>query len=111
MWKAYRHWKGEVEVFDPVTMTALTVASAALAAGGTIMGGQAAKKSADFTAAQEDQAAQESRAASQRDALEKGRQTGLVLSKLQARAAASGGGAADPGVLTIAGNIAGRGEY
>jgi hypothetical protein len=111
MWKAYRHWKGEVEVFDPITMTALTVAGGALAAGGTIMGGQAAKSSAYFTAAQEDQAAQESRAASQRDALEKGRQTGLVLSKLQARAAASGGGAADPGVQTIAGNIAGRGEY
>lgn len=111
MWKAYRHWKGEVEVFDPVTMTALTLAGGALSAGGTIMGGQAAQSSANFQAAQEDMAAQESRAASQRDALEKGRQTTLALSKLQADAAASGGGASDPGVLTLAGNIGGRGEY
>lgn len=118
MWKAYRHWKGEVEVHDPITLTALTVAGGALSAGGTIMGGNAAAAAGEssrnesyFKAAQEDQAAQESRAASQRDSLEKGRQTQLVLSKLQAEAAAGGGGADDPGVLNLAGDIAGRGEY
>jgi hypothetical protein len=118
MWKAYRHWKGEVDVFDPMTMTALTVAGGALSAGGTLIGGQAASQAGDsargaqyFKATQEDMAAQESRAASQREALDKGRQTTLVLSKLQAGAAGSGGGASDPGVLNLAGDIAGRGEY
>lgn len=105
-------------VFDPVTLTAITVAGAALSAGGTLVGGAAsaaAGKSAQqagyFRATQEEQAAQESRAAAQRAALEKKRETGLIQSKLQARAAASGGGADDPGVLDLAGDIAGRGEY
>lgn len=105
-------------VFDPVTMTTLAVVGGAVSAAGTIAGGNAAasagaaaQQSQNFKAAQEDQAAQESRAASQRDSLEKGRQTTLALSTLQANAAASGGGASDPGVLTLAGNIAGRGEY
>jgi hypothetical protein len=118
MWKAYLHWKGLVEVHDPVTLTAATVASGALSAVGTIMGGNAAadagqraKQAQDFKAAQEDMAAQESRAAAQRDALEKDRQGKLALSTLQANAAAGGGSASDPGVLTLAGNIAGRSEY
>lgn len=105
-------------VFDPVTMTALTVAGGALSAGGTLIGGAAAadagassQQASYFKAAQEDQAAQESRASSQRDSLEKGRQTQLALSTLQARSAAGGGSASDPGVLNLAGDISGRGEY
>lgn len=97
--------------FDPVTMTTLAVAGAALSAGGTLAGGVAKKNASDFQAAQDDMAAQESRASGQRSAQDKDRQTTLVLSKLQANAAASGGGASDPGVLTLAGNIGGRGEY
>lgn len=99
-------------------LTALTVAGGALSAVGTLIGGGAAaqagqstQQAQNFKAQQEDMAAQESRAAAQRDSLEKGRQTQLVLSKLQANAAAGGGGADDPGVLTLAGNIAGRGEF
>lgn len=118
MWKAFRHWKGEVDVFDPVTMTALAVGGGALSAGGTIMGGQAAadagasqQKAQYFKATQEEMAAQESRAASERSALDKGRDTTLLLSKLQANAAAGGGGADDPTILNLAGGIAGRGEY
>lgn len=102
--------------FDP--LTALTLVGGGLSAAGTIAGGGAAaaagrsgQQASYFRAAQEDQQAQESRAASQRDALEKNRQTGLLLSKLQANAAGSGGGASDPGVLTLAGDIAGKGEY
>jgi hypothetical protein len=98
--------------------TALTGLSGGLQAAGTIMGGNAAADAGSasqqaqyFKATQEDMAAQESRAASQREALDKGRQTTLVLSKLQANAASSGGGASDPGVLSLAGDIAGRGEY
>lgn len=104
--------------FDPVTMTVATVAGGALSAAGTLIGGQAAadagwsqKNSQYFKATQDEMAAQESRAASQREALDKGHQTTLLLSKLQANAAASGGGASDPGVTTLASNIAGRGEY
>lgn len=98
--------------------TALTGLSGGLQAAGTLMGGNAAadagesaRKAQYFRATQEDMAAQESRAAAQREALDKGRQTTLVLSKLQANAAGSGGGASDPGILTLAGDIAGRGEY
>lgn len=131
MWKAFDHWKGWVEVFDPLTAgaAALTAVGAGVSAMGTLAGGdasqtagtanaaatrQAALANADsleFKAKQEDMAAQESRASSQRDALERGRQTKLVLSKLQAGAAASGAGATDPTVTTLAGQIGGRGEY
>lgn len=118
MWKAFRHWKGEVEVFDPVTMTTLAVAGGALSAGGTLIGGAAASQAGQaghdasyFKATQEDMAAQESRAASQRSALDKDRETKLILSKLQAGAASSGGGADDPTIVNLAHGIAGRGEY
>lgn len=104
--------------FDPVTMTVATVAGGALSAAGTLMGGNAAaeagasaRQSQYFKAKQEEMAAQESRASAQRAALDKGRETTLLQSQLQARAAASGGGASDPGILDLAGDIAGRGEY
>jgi hypothetical protein len=99
-------------------MAVATVASGALQAAGTIMGGNAAaaagkaqQDAAYFKAAQEEQAAQESRAAAQRTALEKDRQSRLLQSTLQANAAASGGGADDPTVVGLAQDIAGRGEY
>lgn len=104
--------------FDPITMTALAVGGGALSAVGTIMGGNAAAQAGEtargsqyFKATQEEQAAVESRAAAQRSALDKGRETTLLQSKLQARAAASGAGASDPGVINLAEGIAGRGEY
>lgn len=118
MWAAYRHFLGHVAVHDPVTMTVATVAGGALQAAGTIMGGNAAadagkaQQSAQyFKAAQEEQAAQESRASQQRVALDKAREGRLLQSKLQANAAASGGGASDPGIVTLAQGIAGRSEY
>jgi hypothetical protein len=118
MWSAYEHFRGWKAVHDPVTMTVATVAGGALSAAGTIMGGNAAasagksqQDAAYFKAAQEDQAAQESRAAAQRVALDKAREGRLLQSTLQANAAASGGGAADPTILDLAGGIAGRSEY
>jgi hypothetical protein len=118
MWKAYDHFRGWIAVHDPVTMTVATVASGALTAAGTLMGGSAAasagqsqKDASYFKAAEEDQAAQESRAAAQRSALDKDRQATLLQSTLQARAAASGGGATDPTVVGLGQDIAGRGEY
>lgn len=105
---------------DPITLgaLALTAAGTAVTAAGTIAGGNAAadagsraQQALEFRAKQEDQAAQESRAISQRGALEKRREGTLLTSKLQARAAAGGGGADDPGVLNLAGDIAQRSEY
>lgn len=106
-------------VFDPITaVTIATVAGGALSAAGTLIGGQAAadageagQKSKNFEAVQLDQSAQESRAASQRVALEDRRKSKLLQSTLQARAAASGGGADDQTVVGLGRDIAGRGEY
>ena len=118
MWAAYRHFIGHVAVHDPVTMTVATVAGGALSAAGTLMGGSAAADAGQrqqqaqyFKAAQEEQAAQESRAASQRVSMDKEREGRLLNSKLQANAAAGGGGAADPTILNLAGGIAGRSEF
>jgi hypothetical protein len=118
MWSAYRHYLGHVAVHDPVTMTVATVAGGAIQAAGTLMGGQAAADAGRaqqgaqyFKAAQEEQAAQESRASQQRVALDKAREGRLLQSRLQANAAASGGGAADPTILDLSGGIAGRSEY
>lgn len=97
---------------------ALTAAGTAVSAAGTLAAGRAAQdagmrgqQAAYFEAAQQEQQAQESRAAAQRGALEKRREGRLLLSKLQARAAASGGGADDPTVLDLGGDIAQRSEY
>lgn len=105
---------------DPFTWAAigLTAASTAVSAAGTIAGGDAAlaagqstQQAYEYRAKQEEQAAQESRASAQRVALDKQRQGRLLLSTLQARAAAGGGGAADPTILNLGGDIAGRSEY
>ncbi len=106
-------------VFDPITaVTIASVAGGALSAAGTIVGGNAAadagkagQQAKNFEAVQLDQSAQESRAASQRTALEDRRKSKLLASTLQARAAASGGGAADQTVVDLGRDIAGRGEY
>lgn len=97
---------------------ALTAAGTAVSAAGTIAGGNAAadagrrtQQSMEFRAKQEDQAANESRAVSQRSAMEKQREGRFALSSLQARAAASGGGADDPTIINLGGNIAQRSEF
>lgn len=78
---------------------------------GSLVSGQQQKDAADYQAAQYEQQAQESRAAGQRQAIEKRRQGEQVLSTLQARAAASGGGADDLTVQKLGENIAGRSEF
>ncbi len=88
-----------------------TALGGAVSAIGTIAAGNSAKQAAYFRAGQEDQMAQESRAASQRQALEKRRQAGLVLSKIQAGAAAGGSDTTSPDLLNLVGDVAGRGEY
>lgn len=94
-----------------IASAVISAVGAGVAAAGTIAAGNAAKEGAYFKAAQEDQAGQEGRAASQRGAMEKRRQAGLIESKIQAGAAASGAGASDPGIVKLTSDVAGRGEY
>lgn len=99
-------------------MMALTAAGAATSAAGTIMGGNAAAEAGrmgqvaqQFKAQQLNQQAVQSRAVAQRQALETGLKTTYALSELQAKAGSSGGGASDPGVISLTGQVAGRGKY
>ena len=119
---ALRLFERIAPVYDPLSLTvgaaALSAAGTGVSAMGTIAGGKAAaeagvraQQAADFTAKQQVQAGEESRAVAQRSAFEKRREGDLLNSKVQARAAASGGGATDPGVLDISGDIAQRSEY
>jgi hypothetical protein len=96
----------------------LQAAGTAVSAMGTIAGGKAAQQAGQagaqgkvFEAKQLEQAAMESRASQQRVAMERRREGTLLNSKLQARAAASGGGASDPTIVNLAEGIAGRSEY
>jgi hypothetical protein len=86
------------------------LAGTGITAAGTLAAGDAAKASADSQALQLNQQATQARAASQRTMMEHQRQTGLVQSQLQARAAASGGGATDDTVLDLGGDVQARGE-
>jgi len=78
---------------------------------GTLIGGAMAKQAAEYEAEQYRRNALQARAAAQRQAFEQRRKKELALSALQARAAASGAGADDPTIITLAERIAGRGEY
>ncbi|MGA0595602.1 hypothetical protein [Enterovirga sp. CN4-39] len=102
---------------DPLTAT-LGVISGIGTIGGSILQAGAARDQAEAAArAQEMEAAAlereaaEKQAAAQRQAITEGRKTDLVLSRTQALAAASGGGATDPTVLDIMGDAAGQGAY
>src|SRR3990172_2605978 len=78
---------------------------------GQIQAGNAARKSANFQAAQMNQQAGQERATSQRAAIEQRRAARIAASRATALAAASGGGATDPTVLNILGDIKTEGEY
>jgi hypothetical protein len=87
------------------------LAGSALSAAGSIAAGnhQSAAMNAQAQAA-ERQAAEE-RAASQREAVQRAREAKLVLSRQQAVAAASGGGATDTTVLGLMGDVAAQGQF
>ena len=116
----FNHRTLALPVFDPITISALALTGAGTAASamGTLMGGSAAaaagaaaQQAAEFTARQQKMGAREARSVGQLAMFEKRKETDLLQSKLQARAAASGGGATDPGVVNLTGDIAQRGEY
>lgn len=106
------------------TSTLATIAAVSGVAGlglgvmGQMQAGQAAKaqgkaqqQATDYQAQQAVVQAGQERAAAQRRAIAQRRATDRVQSNLQARAAASGGGALDPSVIDISGDIAQEGEY
>lgn len=74
---------------------------------------KAERNAAEYNAQVQEKQAMEERASAQRKALEERRKKDVTLSNLQARAAASGGGAgvSDPTVISLATDIEGRGEY
>jgi hypothetical protein len=78
---------------------------------GALAGGMGEKASSEFEAEQMRAAAGNERASSQRASAEIRRQTRLDQSRLQAVSAASGGGAGDPTVVDLAGDLEEDGEY
>ncbi len=91
--------------------TAATIGGSIVSGLGQIQAGRAANISSKFQAAQAQQQAGQQRAAGQRAAIEERRKTDIALSRGQAVAAASGGGALDPTVLKLMGGVAQQGEY
>lgn len=90
---------------------ALAAGATALNAYGRYRAGDSAKKAAKFEAAQLERQANERKAVSQRQAMEYDRQGRLQMSRALAVAAASGGGASDPTVMDVMGDIAGETNY
>jgi hypothetical protein len=88
---------------------ALLGLSTAATAAGTLAAGAAADSSGKFKAQQDLMAAQESRASSQRQSIEKRRDADLTISKLRAQAGA--GATTDPGIEKLGEEISARGEY
>jgi hypothetical protein len=89
-----------------------------LGAVGSLVGAIGAMSSANNQAAaleaqakERERVAAQERANAQRVAVEKQREEKLIQSTLQARAAASGGGAQDPTVVRLASGIAQEGNY
>lgn len=95
----------------PAVFAAVAIVGAAVAAYGTIKAGQAQKAEAGFEAKQMQVKGLQDQATAERVALNDKRQADILGSKVQADAAASGGGALDPSVVNIQSNIAGEGEY
>lgn len=98
---------------DPITMTAMALmaAGSVVKGAGTIYAGTKAEESAEFKARQLEQAADESRAAAQRQAFDRRKQAEDTLSRIRARAAAFSGDATNPSIVKLESDVAGRGEY
>lgn len=97
---------------DPATASlALTVGSTLFSAVGAIRAGNDAKSAADYEAAQQERMAGQERAAGQRRMIEEMRQMRLTTSRARAVNAASGGGALDPSVIDIMGDLESEGQY
>lgn len=85
---------------------------------GSIASANAARSQADaeiqaanYRAGEEERLGKEELAVGSRKSIDEHRKTALIQSELQAKAAASGGGAADPTIIKLASDIEGQGEY
>lgn len=96
-----------------VMMSGFELIGALVSAVGTIAGGVAEKRNADFEAQQMEMKAKEETAAAQRDAVQKRREGILVNSRAQALAAASGAGAGDdaPTIVKLMSQTSGEADY
>jgi hypothetical protein len=94
-----------------VASTVGTIVSANQAASAAKAEGKQAEKVGEWQAAQAKQAAGQERASSQRQAENERRAGRLAVSTAKARAAGSGGGASDPDVLKIYGDLSSEAEY
>jgi hypothetical protein len=95
-------------------MTGLEILGAigtGLSAVGTVAGGIAQSNANKAQAEAAERQAQEVRAASQREAMVRAKETRELLSRQQAVAASSGGGATDSSVLDIMGDVAEQGQF
>ncbi len=97
---------------------ALTVASTLMSAQNQQQAGKAAQVASEaqaqgleYTAGLGERQAGQERAASQRDLLQERRKERLIQSAVQARSAASGGGALDPTVVDLSEDIAREGDF
>lgn len=95
----------------PFVMLGLTALSAASSAKAGADSAKAQKADAKFQEQQLQVAGNNAMATGERAATEERKQAGLAQSRAVALAAAGGGGASDPTVMNILGNLAGAGEY
>lgn len=91
--------------------TALAIGGSLLSAVGSVAGGISKKNEADAQADAAERQAGEAQAVSQREAIQRSKEAKLLISRQQAVAAASGGGAADPTVLKLMGDTAKQGQF
>lgn len=87
------------------------LAGTAVSAVGTIAAGHSQNEMAKSQAAAAERQASEERASSQREAIQRSKEARLVMSRQQAVAASSGGGAADSTVLNLMGDTASQGWF
>ena len=92
-------------------MAWLSAIGTVIGAAGSIASGVAAKRNADFEAAQLEAKGKEEFAAAQRDAEAKRREGALITSRQQALAAASGGGADDPTIVKLMTDTVAEAEF
>lgn len=93
-------------------MAALALIGSLVGAAGTVAGGVAAKNDANYEAKQMEMKAKEETAAATREAGQARTESELAMSRGQALAAASGGGAGSdaPTILKLMSGLAGQGE-
>lgn len=93
-------------------MAALALIGGLVSAVSTIGAGMAAKKDANFQAAQLDQQSKEQKASAQREAAQSKDEATLANSRVQALSAASGGGAGSdaPTIVKLMSGIGGQGQ-